>query len=258
MLIFIGISSLHCYSDKQFLPERNSMSAKQSRFLRKQKIAVGVGAGVVVLILVYLSTLLIKETPFIDGFKEGQHYFLLENPRRIRGDKIEVMEFFSYGCIHCYNLEDELTDWIEDRKDSVNFVRVPAIANEQWRTFGRAYYTMQSEQLLAANHKRVFREIHDVKRNLNSAESFAEFLVPDKDSEKRDSFIKTFNSLPITQKIERGDQLARRFRIASVPNLVVNGKYLVRASSGVGLSRMLDVVDHLIELENSPEPLKQP
>ena len=229
------------------------MSAKQSRFLQKQKIAVGISAAVIILILTYLSTLLIEETPFIDGFKEGQHYFLLENPRRIRGDKVEVMEFFSYGCIHCYNLDDDLLDWVDTKKDSINFVRTPAIANEQWRTFGRAYYAMQAEELLVANHKKVFREIHEVRRNLNSAEGFAQLLIPETLPKKRASFIKTFNSLPVTQKIERADQLSRRFKIATVPNLVVNGKYLVRATSSVGLSRMLDVVDHLIELENSPE-----
>ncbi|MBL4682842.1 MAG: thiol:disulfide interchange protein DsbA/DsbL [Pseudomonadales bacterium] len=229
------------------------MSAKQSRFLKKQKIALGISIALVMLILAYLSTLLIEETPFIDGFKEGQHYSLLENPRRIRGDKIEVMEFFSYGCIHCYNLEDDLLDWTEDKKESVKFIRTPVIANEQWRTFGRAYYAMQAEGLLEANHKRVFREIHEVRRNQNLAERFSEFLFSNSQSEEKESFIKSFNSLPITQKIERADQLARRFKIATVPNLVVNGKYLVRASSSVGLSRMLDVVDHLIELENSPE-----
>jgi protein-disulfide isomerase len=64
----------------------------------------------------------------------------------------------------------------------------------------------------------------------------------------------SFNSLSTTQKIERADQLARRFKIATVPNIVVNGKYLVKASTNVGLSRMLDVIDHLIELEKNVTP----
>ena len=224
------------------------MTKKQTRFLHKQKMALGIGIALVMGIILYLSTLLVSETPLIDGFKEGEHYFLLENPRRIRGDKVEVMEFFSYGCVHCYNLDDDLEDWVEERNDKITFIRTPAVANELWRVFGRAYYTMEAHNLLDEQHKRVFREIHEVRRNINSAEKFAELLMP----EDTETFLKTFNSLPVSQKLERGDQLARRFKIATVPNLVVNGKYLVKASQSVGLSRMLDVIDHLIELEQAP------
>ena len=186
----------------------------------------------------------------VEGFNEGTHYFLLENPRRIRGDKVEIMEFFSYGCVHCYNLDDDLIDWVKKNGDKITFVRTPAIANEQWRVYGRAYYAMETNGLLEVNHSRIFREIHGTKRNIPTAEKFAELLG----DENTEAFLTAFNSLPTTQKIERADQLARRFKIATVPNIVVNGKYLVKASTNVGLSRMLDVIDHLIELEKNTIP----
>ncbi|MFT7685785.1 MAG: thiol:disulfide interchange protein DsbA [Candidatus Azotimanducaceae bacterium] len=223
------------------------MSSKQSRFLQKQKLAVGFFAAIVLLVLAYLAVILVKEAPMVEGFTEGVHYFALENPRRIRGETVEVMEFFSYGCIHCFNLDDDLNDWVEENGDKIKFVRTPVIANEQWRLYGRAYYAMQANDLLDANHKRVFREIHDSKRNIPTPEKFADVLG----LENPEPFLEVFNSLSITQKVERADQLARRFKIATVPNIVVNGKYLVRASNSVGLSRMMDVIDHLIELEEA-------
>ena len=226
------------------------MSNKRSRFLQKQKLAIGFFAAIIILIVAYLSFILVKEAPMVEGFSEGTHYFLLENPRRIRGEKVEIMEFFSYGCVHCYNLDDDLNDWVKTNEDKITFVRTPAIANEQWRIYGRAYYAMEANGLLEVNHSRIFREIHDTKRNIPTAEKFAELLG----NENTEAFLTAFNSLPTTQKIERADQLARRFKIATVPNIVVNGKYLVKASTNVGLSRMLDVIDHLIELEKNVIP----
>ena len=222
------------------------MSSKQTRFLQKQKLAVGIFAAIVLLVIGYLSVLLVKDAPMVEGFTEGVHYFALENPRRIRGDKVEVMEFFSYGCVYCFNLDDDLNDWVTENKDKINFIRTPAIANEQWRLYGRAYYAMEALGILDDKHSRVFREIHTAKRNVSSAGKFAQMLS----LEDPEPFLEEFNSLQTTQKIERADQLARRFKIATVPNIVVNGKYLVKASNSVGLSRMLDVIDHLIE--NAP------
>ena len=108
----------------------------------QQKIAVSVVVAIVIALIGYFSTLVVKDTPFLGEFVEGEHYTLVESPRRIRGDKIEVMEFFSYGCIHCYNFDPGLTDWAESNSDRINFVRKPAISNDYWRILGRNFYTM--------------------------------------------------------------------------------------------------------------------
>ncbi len=83
----------------------------------QQKIAVGAVAVIVIALIGYFSTLVVKDLPILGNFVEGEHYTLLEKPRRIRGEKIEVMEFFSYGCIHCYNFDPDLTDWVEANSD---------------------------------------------------------------------------------------------------------------------------------------------
>ncbi len=227
------------------------MAKRNSKTLKKQKIAIGVGAVIVLAIFAYLFSIVVVETT-TDEFVEGEHYTLIEQPRRIRGDKIEIMEFFSYGCIHCYNFDDELSEWVDNRADTINFVRTPAVANDQWRAYGRAFYAMQQLGILEEQHKLLFRLVHDARRNLNTAEKFAEALATDNVTEAQ--FIAAYNSTETSQNLARADEIARRYRVAAVPGLVVHGKYQIRAGRNLGLSRMLDVADYLIAKERSPAP----
>jgi len=101
---------------------------------------------------------------------------------------------------------------------------------------------------LSENHTMLFREIHDVKRNLGTAENLTSYIAANSNLTEEE-FSSVFNSTDINQKLGRATQLSRRFKIASVPNMVVNGKYRVQAGGSVGLSRMLDIMDYLIEQE---------
>lgn len=222
------------------------MANRKAKFVQQQKIFVGVIALVVVAVLGYLTTLVVSDAN-VDGFVEGEHYFLIENPRRIRGDKIEVMEFFSYGCIHCYNFDDEITAWADAREDKINFMQSPAVANETWRNYGMAYFTMAELGLLENGHTRMFQLVHDARRNLQTPEDFADALARGNISEEQ--FVSTFTSDQVSQKVARADQLGRRYRVATVPSLVVHGKYHIRVTSSIGYSRMLDVAQFLIEKE---------
>ena len=146
--------------------------AKTSKFLQQQKLAVGV-FGVLLLTIVGYLTWVTVSGPGTGELVEGESYELIENPRRIRGDKIEVMEFFSYGCVHCYNFDEELHEWVESQGDRVNFVRMPAIANDQWRLLGQHYYTMEALDVIDEMHTPTFRVIHEGRRILNSEDDLA-------------------------------------------------------------------------------------
>ncbi len=223
------------------------MKTKQSKALKKQKIALGICFVIISGVVLYMADILISDIP-IEGYVEGKHYHLVDNPRRIRGDKVEIMEFFSYGCIHCYNFDEDLENWVEKNKSRIDFVRTPLISSELWRNYGRTYYAMQKLGILSENHTMLFREIHDVKRNLGTAENLTSYIAANSNLTEEE-FSSVFNSTDINQKLGRATQLSRRFKIASVPNMVVNGKYRVQAGGSVGLSRMLDIMDYLIEQE---------
>ena len=222
------------------------MVNRRKKFLQQQKLFLG-GLGLVVAaIAIYFTTVVVTDSSN-DNFEEGEHYVVLPEARRVRGSKVEVMEFFSYGCIHCYNFDDEIHDWAEARTDRVNFVQTPAVANQQWRNLGRAFYAMEELGILDQGHTLMFRQIHDARRNFRDVDDFASVLSLDGVTEAQ--FIEAFESSSVTQKISRADRLARQGGIASTPSLVVAGKYLIRVGGSIGFTRMLDVADFLVEKE---------
>jgi thiol:disulfide interchange protein DsbA len=231
------------------------MVNRRAKFVQQQKLIVGGIAVVVIGVLVYLTTLVLSESSTA-GFVEGEHYTLIDDPRRIRGDKIEVMEFFSYGCIHCYNFDDEIEAWAAERQDTVNFKQTPAVANELWRNFGRAYYTMETLGILEDGHTLMFKQVHDARRNLQTAEDIADVLAINGVTEE--TFISTFEDRDTEQKLVRADQMARRYKVATVPSLVVHGKYHVRVNGSIGFSRMLDVAEFLVQKELAEKAGKAP
>ncbi len=224
------------------------MAKHQSRFLLWQKALVGAIALVSIAVFGYFYTLIISEAP-LGEFVEGEHYFRIEEPRRVRGDRVEVMEFFSYGCIHCYNFDNDLNNWVDKNTESVTFVRMPATSNTTWRLLARTYYTMEEMDILEDHHSALFRAIHEVRRRLDSAEAITTFLEERGVDPVR--FRSIFNSSMISGRIQRADQLVRQLKVPSVPAIVINGEYLVRPTPNVGLSRMLDVMDHLVTMRTS-------
>jgi thiol:disulfide interchange protein DsbA len=219
--------------------------AKRSSFLLKQKIAaltIGLAAVGSLLYLLVLST---TDESAQGIFTEGKHYAVVENPRRIRGEKVEVMEFFSYGCIHCYNFDDALTDWVNERKDKVRFIRSPLVGNEHWRLLGRHYYTLEQLKQTAQRHTSSFAAIHDRGKIFNRVENLADYFADD--DLPQQTYTNTFNSPAVNGQVGLADQLSRRFKVSSVPTLVVHGKYKVGMTVDIGPNRMLEVVDHLIE-----------
>ncbi len=225
------------------------MAKKKSSFLLWQKIVVGGIAVVSIGVLGFLYTLVLTDAPGGE-FVEGQHYFLLEEPRRVRGDNVEVMEFFSYACIHCYNFDAPLEAWAEDREDRINFIRTPAISNATWRLLGGAYYALEEMDLLDEHHWALFQAIHDRGLRLDSVDRLVDFMAERNVDAER--FRALFTSPLIQNKLNQADLLARRMRIASVPSIVVDGQYLVRTTATVGPTRMLEVMDHLVEKASAP------
>ena len=220
------------------------MARKSTRFLVQQKIALGLFIALATAALGYLTWLLLQDAP--DGeFVEGEHYLLLEKPRRIRSDKIEVMEFFSYSCVHCYSFDPDLTAWTEKNKDIVTLVRTPAVSSDYWRLLGRSYYTMEQLGITREHHMPFFRAIHDTGQIFNSPERLFGYF----ERAGVEGYETAYHSPTVANQMARADQMNRRLQISAVPSVVVQGKYLVRTSRTIGPQRMLTVMDYLVQKE---------
>ena len=189
-------------------------------------------------------------------YQEGRHFARLVPTQRTVGgaDKIEVAEFFWYGCPHCYTLEPVINSWAEDLPPNVRFVRVPGMWNNVLRTHAQLFYTEEvlvregKIQEPAAFRESVFEEFHRRGNRLLNPDvieaHFARFGV------SSDDFRKTWSSFEVNQKMRLADDLGRRYSIASVPMIVVNGKYRTGASEAGGYRELIELIDELIERES--------
>ena len=189
-------------------------------------------------------------------FKDGQHYIRLVPTQPTVGgaDKIEVAEFFWYGCPHCYSFEPSVNQWAADLPANVRFVRVPAMWNGALVLHARLYYT---EESLVRNgiiknpaefRDAVFQEYHQRNNRLMSEGAIQTLF--ERYGVSADDFSRTWNSFEVDQKLRVAADLARRYSIASVPMMVVNGKYRSGAAEAGSYPKLLELMDELVIRES--------
>ena len=180
-------------------------------------------------------------------FVEGRHYERVSPPQRAEAsDKIEVREFFWYGCPHCYVLEPYLDNW--EVPEGAEFVRTPATFNALWTTHARVYFVLEGLGRLEELHPVFFEALHKQKLRLDSLPSLAKFFAGYDIPEKK--FRQAFQSLLVDAKVRRADALVRGYSLKSVPTFVVGGKYLTSPRMAGNYARLMQLLNHLVERES--------
>ena len=187
-----------------------------------------------------------------DGsYAEGEHYRTLARalPRSAGDDgKVEVLEFFWYGCPHCYRLEPYLEAWAnESMPENAEFVQVPAALNPSWKVHARAFYVAKSLGVLDTVHGALMEAIHVDGKRLDEKQSLSEFFV-NQGVDKAD-FEKAYDSFAVETGLRRAAFLAERAGINSVPSVIVAGKYETSVSMAGGHEQLLEVIDYLVAQE---------
>lgn len=197
--------------------------------------------------------LLIPALSWAEGFQyeEGTHYVELEVPLKPRNpDVVEVTEYFSYGCPHCYRFEPLVDQWKKTLPDNVEFNRTPAIWQVTgYELYARTYYAAQALGVLEDVHGPLFQAIHGERRRILDLESMAGFMA--EQGVDIQQFVKTFtDSFGVKAMYQQAIARQRIYRSGGVPAIIVNGKYRIEASMvSNSNSVMLDVASHLIEKE---------
>jgi protein dithiol oxidoreductase (disulfide-forming) len=187
--------------------------------------------------------------PTTGRFEMGAHYLRLSptQPTSSNPDQIEVAEVFWYGCPHCYELDPQLERWRQGKPDYVSFVRVPAVWNPTLQIHARAFYTAEALGKGEEMHAEFFREIHERRNGLDSEASLQEFFG--RFDVAPTAFKQAFDSFDVSAKLQRADELNRRYRIGSVPTIVVNGKYTTDGPMAGSYEELLVLVDELVAAE---------
>ena len=184
---------------------------------------------------------------------EGQQFVRLSSPARVTlpspDKKIEVVEFFWYGCGHCYAFEPAVEAWAKRLPADVAFRQVPVGFAAPHQLHQKLFYALEEMGQLATINKRVFAAIHQQNRRLSSEAEIVAFATSNGlDGAK---FADAFKSFGVNTKAIRAKQLAEEYKIDGVPALGVNGRFYTSGSLAGSNERALVVADFLIQRSRS-------
>lgn len=184
----------------------------------------------------------------------GKDYNLV-NPAQATDEpgKIEVLEFFSYGCPHCNDFRPLLATWAGKLPGDVVLKKVPVtFGRPAWANVARLYYALEITGDLARLDGEIFKAVHGDRVNLFDEKTLAEWVSKKGVDAKK--FADAFNSFGVMSKVKRADQLAQAYQISGVPSLAVDGKYLV---TGQDFNDTLSIADKLIAKSRAAKPGKK-
>lgn len=184
---------------------------------------------------------------------EGTNYVKLGQPAPVAAPagKIEVVEFFWYGCPHCYHFEPALNAWIGKLPPDVAFRRVPVAFREN--PFGmhqRIYYALEALGLLSL-HGKVFHARHEEGLTLDKPELIADFMV--KQGVDRAKFMAVFDSFAVQTKCRQARTLADAYKIDGVPTVGIGGQFFTSISLNGTPEKTLATVDFLVNRLRKPK-----
>jgi thiol:disulfide interchange protein DsbA len=193
------------------------------------------------LILVFFSSLVKAEVVGYETLSPAQP---TQNPA-----KIEIIEFFWYGCPHCYAFEPLLEKWKKNLPANVEFIRLPAAFNELWSKHAKAYYTAEALGIVEKIHVDFFEAIQNGKEKLDTEATLAAFFAAHGVTESQ--FKEAYNSFAVDSKMRQAPLMASRYGITGVPAIIVNGKYKTNGTLAGSHEKMIDVMDKLIKEEST-------
>lgn len=178
--------------------------------------------------------------------EQGTEYTLIQPPlATASSDKIEVIEFFSYGCPHCFHMAPLLKQWQKtELPANAVLIRVPvSFGRREWGQLVRAYYTLEATGDLERLDEKLFAAIHEQHQQLFDLESLTAWAA--QNGIEATKFRSTFTSPEISAKAMQADQLSRDYKINGVPTLTIDGKY---KALGKDYPDMLRITRELVTL----------
>lgn len=176
---------------------------------------------------------------------EGRQYDRLKNPQPTEsGGKIEVIEFFSYGCPHCAELEPILDQWLAKLPPDVAFRRVPVMFQERWVPLAKIYYTLDALGAESKLSPDVFKAIHAQGVSLWNDKAFFDWAASKGLDRKQVEDV--WGSFAINSKMNRARQQAQQYDIQSVPTVIVDGKFRTGSDRVGSHAQLPGAIDELI------------
>ncbi len=194
-----------------------------------------------------LLTALVLSPPLThaQSFQEGEDYVTLQGDATILPDgRVEVIEFFWFGCPSCFQFEPYLQAW--QKPNTVHFVTIPGVLHRSSEFHARVYYAMELLDLEQELMTPFYDALHVNRIQVRNVAELKTWLatLPGVNAEKMAA---TMNSFAANTKVAQAELLANRYGVSGTPNLVVGGKYRTSPAMAKSFPRTLQVVEHLVE-----------
>lgn len=177
---------------------------------------------------------------------QGRDYVVLDPPQPVEtGERIEIIEFFYYGCPVCYESQPHIARWLLKTGPAVALRRVPAVSSEGWEAFAKTYYALEATGNLQRLHWPVFDNHHFDGKRLNEVKNLLEWLA--QNGVDQNKFLEAMNSPEVAAKVAAAQKMLETYNVRGVPTLVVDGKYATSARMANGVKEMMDVVEFLVQ-----------
>lgn len=185
-------------------------------------------------------------------YKAGVNYVpvIPAQPTAVAPGQIEVIEFFWFGCPHCFALQQYVDTWLRSKPDNVVFKRIPAALNPVWDTDARAYYTAKALGLADKAYPAIFNAIHVNHLQHDSQAAYRDFFVKQFNVTAQ-QFDTAWNSLQVDTDLTRAKVQAQRYGVLDVPTVVVNGKWLTGPGYKLPNSQVMPAVSWLVQREEA-------
>lgn len=176
------------------------------------------------------------------GVREGVDYKLLPVPQPVaQKDKIEVIEFFSYGCVHCFNLEPSVVTWQKKLPADVSFRQEQIVWDKSMEPFARLFASIRMSGQSSKLHEPAFSAVMKEKRNLTQSEAVKAWVK--EQGVDADKFMQIYQSFSVNGEVARALKMTRSYQVEATPSFVIAGKYVPLTAEP---QRLLQVVDALI------------
>ena len=168
------------------------------------------------------------------------------------GSRIEVIEFFYYGCPICYELQPHLSRWMVQAPEYVALIRVPALSSENWEPFAKLYYTLEALGEVTRLHWPVFDNFHFDDVRLNEENVMLDWVG--RNGIDRQKFAATYGSAEVKTRVALARDMVKNYGVRGVPSIVVDGKYLSSPRLAGGTKELVQVLDELVRRARSERP----
>ena len=178
--------------------------------------------------------------------EEGFDYRVLPIAQAVDAKgKVEVIEFFWYGCPHCYEFEPELKTWLKRQNKDVSFKKVPIAFREELMPHSLLFYALESLGKGDALNDKVMFAMHRENKRLLNENEIADWVAAQ--GVDRNAFLAAYRSFAVLSKARAANQLGNAYRIDGVPTVAVQGKYITSPSIAGSRAKAINVMDFLVD-----------